>query len=525
MLHDGFLRSCALFPGRPALDVAGRVLNYIELHRSASSIAATLMRCDSARSSKPVAVLAHRSVTAFVGALGALMSGRAVVPLNPMLPIRRTRMMIEETGVGAIVVDSLGQTQISELIAGLEQPLVVILPEAKDAADFSGRRANHRFLLAADLESSELWEAPPIDRNSVAYFFFTSGSTGIPKCVPVLHRNAVHFVEMSVSRYSFNEHDRFLQFHDQIFDSILANVFVCWRAGACSCCPSVKELVNLDHYIRKKELTVLSMVPSTGYLMERLRTLKPNRYPKLRFIRVGGEALTVRLAMAWAEAAPDAVIENLYGPTETTVAVCGYRWCSDTSPPECENGIVPIGYAHPGSDLLILNENLVEVADGGVGELLIGGAQVTPGYWRKPELSRESFVMLPGRAGHYYRTGDHVRRHSPDGPIHFLGRADNQIKIHGVRIELAEVEVALREAAATDNAVALGWPRTSTGALGIIAFLDRPDADVASIMAELKLRLPNVMVPREIRLLPSFPLNAADKVDREALLEMLRLKS
>jgi acyl-coenzyme A synthetase/AMP-(fatty) acid ligase len=133
-----------------------------------------------------------------------------------------------------------------------------------------------------------------------------------------------------------------------------------------------------------------------------------------------------------------------------------------------------------------------------------------------------AFVSVPRSDAIHYRTGDLVRRPPPGQPITFLGRMDHQIKIAGVRIELGEVEKAIRDAAGTDLAVALGWPPTSSGATGIVGFVAAPRVDVEAVRERLKHVLPSVMVPREIRVLAAFPLNANGKVDRKALLEGLK---
>jgi acyl-coenzyme A synthetase/AMP-(fatty) acid ligase len=256
--------------------------------------------------------------------------------------------------------------------------------------------------------------------------------------------------------------------------------------------------------------------------MQRGNGWRPDRFQALRLCRFGGEALSADLACALAQAAPNAVIDNVYGPTECTVDAAYYRWNHERSMDESVHGVVPIGEAGPRVGLLVVDPDLNEVGVGDEGELLISGPQVTPGYWRDPERTSASFIRLPGRDGVHYRTGDLVRRVPPGRPIPYLGRLDHQIKIAGVRIELGEVEQALREAGATDMAVAVGWPRTPSGASGIVGFVAEPGADVAAIRQHLKRRLPAVMVPRTIHAVDAMPLNVNGKIDRKALIERLR---
>jgi acyl-CoA synthetase (AMP-forming)/AMP-acid ligase II len=254
--------------------------------------------------------------------------------------------------------------------------------------------------------------------------------------------------------------------------------------------------------------------------MSRLRMLKPDSYPTLRWALFCGEALPVEIVERFSEAAPDAVIENLYGPTELTIACTLYRWDPASSPAESEMGVVPIGAPYPGMEASICDEALNEVPRGEPGELLMTGPQMTPGYWEDAEKTAEAFVTPPGRERTFYRTGDRVRW-PRGGPILYLGRVDNQIKIQGYRVELGEVEAVLREVSGAEVAIALGWPRTASGADGIVGFVGAPDGDADAILAAAKERLPGYMQPSAVHLVESFPLNSNGKVDRKALLETL----
>jgi acyl-CoA synthetase (AMP-forming)/AMP-acid ligase II len=245
--------------------------------------------------------------------------------------------------------------------------------------------------------------------------------------------------------------------------------------------------------------------------------LKPNSYPGLRWSLFCGEPLSVEVAHAWARAASASTVENLYGPTEATIACTAYRWQEEQSRAESCFGIVPIGAPLAAMTALVVDDALREVPAGGEGELLMAGPQVTAGYWREPVKTRASFVVPPGRDCIYYRTGDRVSKAGPEAPLVYRGRLDHQIKILGYRVELGEVEAAIREAARVDAVVALGWPRTASGANGIVAFVGDEDVDVDVLCRQLSARLPSYMVPRAFHLLPELPLNANGKFDRKAL--------
>ncbi|HYI38521.1 MAG TPA: amino acid adenylation domain-containing protein [Thermoleophilaceae bacterium] len=521
-LHAGFERSAASFPGRPALEVGGRTLSYAELRDYAASLAATLIREAPGGEPALTAVFAYRSATAFAGLLGALMRGHGYVPLNHNFPLERTRLMLEHAGCNALIVDTASLLQLEELLDGVDRPMVLILPEESEAAALVARFPGHTVVTAPELEPAASLDPVEVDPGDTAYLLFTSGSTGTPKAVMVSHRNANHYVDVLVQRYSVTEHDRFSQTAEMTFDNSVLDMFVPWQCGACVCCPSRKTLIKPGRYIRESELTVWFSVPSTAIFMRRLGALKPASYPSLRWSLFAGEALPAEVAEEWLVAAPNCTVENLYGPTEVTVDCLIYRWDPARSPDECEHGVVPIGYPVPGMTALVADEALHEVEPGTEGELLVSGPQVSLGYLRDPERTAAAFVVPPGHDAIHYRTGDLVRRPAdPDAPVPYLGRLDHQIQIFGERIELGEVEAAIREESGVDAVVALGWPVTTAGAGGIEAFVADPDADAGDLKRRLRERLPGQMAPRGVHVLPELPLNDNGKFDRKALMKML----
>lgn len=520
-LCSGFLRSAEAFPDRPALEIGGEVLTYRALKDRAASIAATLRRRAPEGGPPLTAVFAYRSVTAFAGVLGALLRGHGYVPLNRTFPPERTRIMLEQAGCRALVVDNESAGQLESILDGVGRPFLLLLPDRGNVASLAGRWPGHVVLGSRDLKRAESWEPVSVSPDSIAYLLFTSGSTGNPKGVMVAQRNVTAFLDFVIERYGVNEEDRFSQTFDMTFDLSVFDMFVAWERGACVCCPSQKALINPGKFILQAGLTVWFSVPSTAVFMKRLGMLKPERYPTLRWSLFCGEALPLEVACGWAEAAPQSTVENLYGPTELTIACTAYRWDAERSPGESDLGVVPIGSPFPSMTALVVDENLQQVPPGEEGELLMTGPQLTPGYWKDPEKTAAAFVAPPGRRGVFYRTGDRVRRPAADGPLLYLGRLDHQIKIHGHRVELGEVEAVLREESGVDAVIALGWPVTVSGAGGIEAFLGDTEVDVDAVRGRMAARLPRYMVPRKLHLLPRLPLNPNGKFDRKALLAML----
>lgn len=536
-LRSGFLRSRKRFPSHPALHVGGRSYSYEELGVLADSIAATLLQHADEGENQPklTAVFGHRHLEAFAGILGVLMRGHGYVPLNPTFPIERTRSMLLRSGVRAMVVDASGLSLLDALLEGVDRPLVVLCPGVEDVASLRQRWSAHRFFGCADLVSKAPSVLPAASPDDIAYLLFTSGSTGQPKGVMVAHRNVRHFLDVMAERYAITESDRFSHTFDLTFDLSVFDLFLAWERGACVFCPSAGEKMLPGKYLAKHALTVWFSVPSTAVLMNKLKMLEPGRYPSVRWALFCGEALPAEVTRVFADACPSAIVENLYGPTELTIACTLYRWDRDRSAEECEGGVVPIGEPYPGMDILVCNEDLREVPDGEAGELLMTGPQLSLGYYHDPERTAAAFVVPPGRDRTYYRTGDRVRRNRRAdgslGPLVYLGRVDNQIKIQGYRVELGEIEAVLRNVSGADIAVAVGFPMSASGADGIVAFVGTsPNLEGRTERAEeiriaAAARLPPYMQPREVRLIDSFPLNPNGKIDRKALLQSLLAES
>ncbi len=156
------------------------------------------------------------------------------------------------------------------------------------------------------------------------------------------------------------------------------------------------------------------------------------------------------------------------------------------------------------------------------GELVMTGPQLTLGYWQDEAKTQKAFVRLQGEKETFYRTGDRVRKREDGGPFLYLGRLDSQVKVLGHRVELGEIEAAARDASQIDGAVALGWPMNAGGADGIELFLQADERETATLLDQLRKRLPTYMVPRRVHFLPHFPLNSNGKYDRGALLKILR---
>jgi amino acid adenylation domain-containing protein len=522
-LIDGFVQSVDRFPSRDALVVDGERLTYLALQRLAGKVASALLQHE--QNGYPlVALLAHRSKTAYAGLLGILGAGKGYVPLNPKFPIERTRRMLALSGCGMLVVGREGIHHLPQLLMDADRPLTVLLPDAFDEGSLSSDFPQHRFVPSQKMTGGGAFSSgPTVNPARVAYLLFTSGSTGQPKGVPIPQSNVRSYVQYVCERYEVNETDRFSQEFDLTFDLSVHDMFVCWERGACLFSVPEKSVLAPAKFIREHQLTMWFSVPSVIGVLTRMRLLPPGCFPSLRYSLFCGEPLSAAYAQRWQEAAPNSILENLYGPTETTIAISHYRWNqTGSSKAECVNGIVPIGWIFDGQAGRVVDADRKAVAVGVPGELCLCGSQVTTGYWNDPTKTQEQFVRLSG-AGEdlWYRTGDMVQQ-GANGCLYYLGRMDHQVKIRGYRVELQEIEAVLRKACGTEQVVAIAWPVENGSADGVVAFVSGVDGlDQDQVLDHCSRVLPGYMVPRKLCPCAEFPLNANGKIDRARLVRML----
>jgi amino acid adenylation domain-containing protein len=518
-LRTGFLRWAQTAPEAPALVVEDRTLTYGDLERTARTWAAAIIEL-AGRPPERVGVFAYRSEVAYTGVLAALAAGAAFVPLNPTFPAGRTRAMIAQSNLDAIIVDRRAAKQLSAVFEGLSIHPPLITPEL-DALD--GLTAV-RVMTRADLATrTPLATLPDTSVDGIAYLLFTSGSTGIPKGVPVTHRNVRHFLDFVSARYNVRPEDRFSQTFDQTFDLSVFDLFAAWDNGACVCALQPLDLLAPARFVTRHGVTVWFSVPSLAALMRKKNLLKPNVFSSLRWSLFCGEPLPRASAEAWQAAAPASIVENLYGPTELTVACLTHRWDPAGSPAQCLNDIVPIGRPFDGLTAVVLNDDLQTVPAGEAGELCVSGPQTVPGYWNAPDKTAERFVVVAGPDGRqerFYRTGDRVRE-LESGEYVYLGRTDHQVKVLGHRVELSEVEGALSRNGGVTQAVALGWPVRDGSAEGLVAFVTGTGLDPQGLTRSVRDVLPDYMTPRAVLVLETLPLNVNGKIDRNALRQRL----
>ncbi|MET9448436.1 AMP-binding protein [Streptomyces cinerochromogenes] len=492
LLHARFLRGLQRSPKGAAIRVGSGTVTYEEAYDLALRWAGALTAAPAGRP-RAVGVLAGKGVGAYVGVLAALFTGSPVVPLHPELPVSRLRYMLQTSGADVVLADAPGALALRET----ELSIPVVRTD-QDAAPAPARPL----------------DAPRTARpEDVAYLLFTSGSTGRPKGVPLTHANLDHHFRLLDERYDFDRQDVFSQVLELNFDCAIFELFAAWGAGATVCHVPAQAYLDLPSFCAERGISVWFSTPSTIGLVRKMDGLTPGALSGLRWSFFAGEALKCTDVADWQTAAPGSVIENLYGPAELTLTITGHRWSPERSRQLAVNGVVPIGRVYPDHDHVLLapdgKESPVE------GELCISGPQMSPGYLVAKD-NEGRFVKRDGRL--WYRTGDRVRR-LPGGELAYLGRMDSQVQVQGVRVELAEIDEALRACTGVADAVTVarrtGYDRE------LVAFYTGSAAlSPVELTRQLRKILPAAVVPKAFRYLEEFPLNPNRKIDRLRLAAM-----
>lgn len=496
-LYERFLRGLAVSPGAPALRLANETVTYARAHETALLWAGSLLAAD--ETPRVIGVLAGKGFESYVGILAGLYTGATVVPLHPDFPVVRTRRMLDLSGVAAIIVDAKGLSTLPD-IYGDELDIPVFAPTADVDGEFRA--------ITAD-PAHALTEPRPVQPTDTAYMLFTSGSTGRPKGVPISHGSTRHYFELLDRRYDFTASDIFSQTFDLNFDCAMFDLFCAWGAGASVQYIPPAAYRDIPAFLAEHKITVWFSTPSAIGLVRKMSGLDKDSMPGLRWSFFAGEALRMTDTEDWQRAASASTVENLYGPTELTVTVTDHRWDPAISPSQGINGLVPIGQIHEGHDYVLVtpDDGFSDVE----GELCIAGPQMTAGYL-DPEDNNGRFLEHDGKT--WYRTGDRVRQ-LDGGVLVYLGRLDAQVQVQGWRVELAEIEHALRECAGVEDAVTV--TRSVDGTTELVVFYTGEVTSPVVLAKQLRTILPVGMLPRQYQHVGEFPLNSNRKVDRPAL--------
>ena len=491
-----FADQVARTPGAGAVVGEDGSLTYAELDTHVTALADRL-RAAGVGPGTLVGVCLERSPALVATLLAVHRAGGAYVPLEPDHPDGRLRAIASDTGMPVVLVDPTTAPRWRD-----SGRTTLDVTDAGAAPHAAGERAAAK-------------PAPESGPDDLAYVIFTSGSSGRPKGVAVPHRGVVNRLRWMQRAYPIGAGDTAVQKTPYGFDVSVWEFFWPLTVGARLAVARPgghRDPAYLAELLRRTDATVVHFVPSM--LAEFLADPAARALPRLRHVVCSGEALPVELANR-ARRLLNGRLHNLYGPTEASIDVTAHTW--DTDP---DARTVPIGRPIDNTQLYVLDGGLRPLPVGVAGELYIGGLGLARCYVGQPALTAEAFLPNPFHPGRMYRTGD-LARYRPDGAIEFLGRNDDQVKLHGHRIELDEIASTVLTHPQVRQAVVVPR-RTSTGAPRLVAYLV-PAAGTAPEPAQLRSHLartlPDHMLPSGFVWLDSLPLTASGKVDRKALPE------
>ena len=498
--HALFEAQAARTPDAAALIHGDTVWTYAQLEQRANQLAHTLQSMGVGQET-PVGVLLERSPELVCSMLAIFKAGGVYVPLDPAHPDERLAYMAGDARTHAIVTGQGLKSRLTSLLDAARD----VLPRQPVLVDWCEDSAGM---------ARQPFTPPPNgpQPRQLAYVIYTSGSTGRPKGVEIEHRAFYNLVLAKIDGFGIFPDSCVLQFVSFGFDVSVSDVCMTLAVGARLLLRPADVVGGepLAQLLKEHAVSVIVLPASV------LATLPPVTLPALRSVIAGGEACSAELVDRWAH---DRRFVNAYGPTEATICTTMARCQPGGGPP-------PIGRPIPHARTYVLDAHLQPVPPGVTGELYIGGAGLARGYLGRPAMTAERFVPHPFAAEHggvpagsrLYRTGD-LARYLPDGSLVFVVRADDQVKIRGFRIELGEIEATLLLHTAVQDALVTAQP-LGVGGPQLVAYYvaagdNRPDS--ATLLAFLRARLPEHMIPALLIPLDAFPRTTSGKIDRRAL--------
>jgi amino acid adenylation domain-containing protein/FkbH-like protein len=499
LIHEWFTETAARNPQAVAIECGERRLSYGELEERGNTLANYLLS-HGAGPGSIVALLTGNMSETIVGMLGTLKAGAAFMPLDVRQPAARLRKLLGLAPPEFLLTET-------KVVAALGQ----LLPESVKVMCVDGPEFLEYHNPVAPAVSS--------DPDQLSYIYFTSGSSGTPKAIAGRLKGIAHFINWEIEELGVGSGVRVSQLLSPSFDGSLRDVFLPLCAGGVVCVPERREQVlegrGLVQWLEQAQIEVMHCVPSVFRALVN-EELRAEELSALRYVVMAGEALVGRDVAKWKAVYGERVgLVNLYGTSETTMAKFSYR----VGVGDEEREVMPIGKPIAGAQALILNSNGEPCKRGMVGEIYIRTPYRSLGYYQQPELTAAVFVPNPFSTDAndlVHKTGD-MGRVLEDGNFEYLGRRDEQVKVRGARVELKEVENAVRGQAGVLD-VAVIEREDGSGYTYLCAYLVLAEGVQTVEVAEgLAKELPDYMMPSAYVELAELPRTISGKVDRRAL--------
>ena len=482
------------YPDRLAVKTSNHALTYDALNKAANRVArAILAHCGEGQ--EQVALLLEHDAPVIAAMIGVLKAGKAYVPLDPSYPRKRLAYMLEDSEARLLLTNQINRS----LADALSQKVPVIDIEVLDSTSPEENLGLRR---------------PP---ESLAFILYTSGSTGAPKGFSQTHRNVLLDTRNYTNAGHFCPDDRLLLVSSLSFADSVRTIYSALLNGASLYPFDIKAegLGSLANWLTENEITIYRSVPTVFRPFTSNLTGK-ERFPKLRLIYLAGEPVYKEDVELYRKHFSDnCIFVNRLGTGEALT----FRWYFIDKNIPIKGIHVPVGFAVPDKDVVLLDEVQHEADGARVGEIGVKSCYLSPGYWKRPDLTQAAFLPDPdGGDNRIYRTGD-IGRMLPDGCLVHLGRKDHQVKIRGYRIEVPEIEMALLDFPGVKEAVVVAR-EDRPGDQRLVAYLipaRKPSPAVSGLRRFLNEKLPEYMIPSAFVLLDALPLTPNGKVNRLAL--------
>ena len=437
-----------------------------------------------------VGLVINDDIQTYAGIFALWLEGKCYVPLHPQWPLERCEEIVGQIGLSHII-DSSSETRYKN---------VNVIKTGEFEPDFK-----------------ELERSVSVPESALAYILFTSGSTGKPKGVQISRQNVAAFMAAFwKTGISVDKEDRCLQCFDLSFDVSVQSYLVALTKGACVYTVPSGEIkfLGVAGLVEDKKITFGAIAPSV------LRYLQPYYeeidFSSLRQCIVTAEASPIDLVENWRKYAKKVEVYDFYGPTEATVYSTYYKVIGNGND-KTYNGIISIGKPMDQFVSIIIDDEGKVVKDGEKGELCIAGPQLSVGYWNDEEKNAKSFFDFEyeGKVHRFYHTGD-LCFVGDEGNIMYSGRIDNQAKIQGFRVELSEIEFHAHTFLQGVNVVCVAFENEKK-LTEIAMFIESPEMDTQDLIAYLRTKMPQYMIPTKIVFEQKFPINTNGKIDRKKL--------
>jgi amino acid adenylation domain-containing protein len=478
---------------RTAIRSARESLSYAALNHASNRVARAILSRRDDRN-EPVALLLEHGISAVVAILGILKAGKAYVTLDPSYPESRLAYILDDSQAGLVVT------------SGSCIPL---------ATELTGDAAGLLKLDEIDPGESGDDLARSISPEALAYILYTSGSTGRPKGVVQSHRNLLHAIMKYTNVLGIGANDRVTLIPSCSTSAAVSDIFGALLNGASLHPFDVRQqgTAEIAGWLVREGLTLYHSVPSL--FRHFARDLEGEDRFALRLVKLGGEPTYRSDLELFRRSFPsDCTLYVALGATE----IHNIRHFFIGTGTDFVGEVLPVGHEFEDTEVLILDDSGASVDPGETGEIAVKSAYLSPGYWRRPDLTASAFTAVEGSASErVYRTGDLGRMH-PDGCLEVVGRKDFQVKIRGFRVELGEIESVLRQQPAVDEAVVVAREH-GAGDKQLVAYYVASSASAkdAELRERLRKRLPDYMIPSIFVQLDSLPLTPNGKLDRLAL--------